>query len=110
MNIIFRAARIGTLTLAFLLSACATTGNEAFREGMQNMSQGRFEEGLARLEQARKQEPGNLEYRATLARQRDIAVSQLLSQAEAARVNNDLTQAQAIYQRVLGIEAGNGRA
>ncbi|MEA3155832.1 MAG: ral secretion pathway protein [Betaproteobacteria bacterium] len=110
MNIIFRAARIGTLTLAFLLSACATTGNEAFRDGMQNMSQGRFEEGLARLEQARKQEPGNLEYRATLARQRDIAVSQLLSQAEAARVNNDLTQAQAIYQRVLGIEAGNGRA
>ena len=108
MKTIFRAARMGTLAL--LLCACATTRNESFREGMQYMSQGRYEEGLARLEQATKEAPNNVEYRSTLARQREIAVNQLLSQADTARVNNDLAQAQTIYQRVLGLETGNGRA
>ncbi|MGZ5234668.1 MAG: secretin N-terminal domain-containing protein, partial [Burkholderiales bacterium] len=74
------------------------------------MSQGRYEEGLARLEQATKEAPNNVEYRSTLARQREIAVNQLLSQADTARVNNDMAQAQTIYQRVVGLEAGNSRA
>src|SRR5205085_12024593 len=93
------ALRILTLLLACLLGACATPGSDTFREGMKNISQGRFEEGLEQLERASKDQPANVEYRATFARQREIAVNQLLAQAEATRVNNNPEQAASIYER-----------
>ena len=101
--------RFSAIVLGIVLSACATQ-NENYREGMLAVSQGRIEDGLARLEQASKEAPGNVEYRAAFARQREIAVNQLLSQAEAARMNNDFAQAEAIYRRVLGIDQGSERA
>ena len=102
--------RSATLGLVLVLAACATPRSESFRDGLQNLSQGRYEEGLAQLEQASKEEPRNVEYRSTLARQREIAVNQLLSQAEAARINNDLESALSLYERVLRIDAGQARA
>src|SRR5689334_22678126 len=104
------ALRILTPLLACLLGACATPGSDTFREGMKNMSQGLFEQGLEQLERASKDAPGNVEYRATFARQREIAVNQLLTQAEAMRVNNNSEQAASIYERVLRIDPGNARA
>jgi general secretion pathway protein D len=77
---------------------------------MQNLAEGRIEQGLAQLEQASKEAPGNPEYRATLYKQREQAVNQFLSQGEAARRGNDAKQAEAIYRRVLGIDPQNVRA
>ena len=101
-------ARIAAVAAGLLVAACAQ--NQTYTAGLQNMAAGRIEEGLAQLEQASKEAPRNPEYRATLFRQRELAVNQLLSQGETARRSNDLKQAEAIYQRVLGIEPLNGRA
>jgi general secretion pathway protein D len=76
---------------------------------MQYMSEGRLEEGLVRLEEAAREEPGNLEYRTALFRQRERAVNQLMSHAETARINNDLNQADAVYRRALGLDPTNVR-
>ena len=101
-------ARIAAVAAGLLVAACAQ--NQTYNDGLQNLAAGRIEQGLAQLEQASKEAPRNPEYRATLFRQRELAVNQLLSQGETARRSNDLKQAEAIYQRVLGIEPLNGRA
>jgi general secretion pathway protein D len=77
---------------------------------MQDLSQGRIEEGLARLDQAVRDEPQNVEYRSTLARQRELAVNQLLVEGDTARMNGDPVRAEALYGRVLGIDQNSERA
>lgn len=101
-------ARTTLLIATVIVSACAQ--NQVFREGLQLLSEDRIEEGLARLELASRESPNNSEYRSALYRQRALALAQLLAQAETARANNDLVQAEAVYQRVLRIDTVNGRA
>ncbi|HEV2008962.1 MAG TPA: secretin N-terminal domain-containing protein, partial [Burkholderiales bacterium] len=108
MKLATALARIAAVAAGLFVAACAQ--NQAFNDGMQNLAEGRIEQGLAQLEQASKETPRNPEYRSTLFRQRELAVNQLLSQSETARANNDLNQAEAVYRRVLGIEPLNGRA
>ena len=100
--------RTAALVVGLIVAACAQ--NPVFDEGMQNLAEGRIEQGLAQLEQASKAAPRNVEYRATLLRQRELAVNQLLSQGETARMSNDLNQAEAVYRRALGIDPANSRA
>lgn len=101
-------ARTTLLIATVIVSACAQ--NPVFHEGLQLLSEDRIEEGLARLEQASKEAPANTEYRSALFKQRALALAQLLTQAETARVNNDPGQAQAAYRRVLNIDPANERA
>lgn len=101
-------ARTTLLIATAIVSACAQ--NPVFREGLQLLSEDRIEEGLARLEQASREAPENTDYRSTLFKQRALALAQLLTQADTARVNNDPGQAQAAYRRVLNIDPVNERA
>lgn len=101
-------ARTTLLIATVIVSACAQ--NQVFREGLQLLAEDRIEEGLARLELASRESPNNTEYRSALFRQRALAVAQLLTQAETARANNDLVQAEAVYRRVLKIDTVNDRA
>ncbi len=101
-------ARTTLLIATVIVSACAQ--NQVFREGMRLYSEGRIEEGLARLELASRESPNNIEYRSTWFRQRALAVAQMLMQAETARATDDLGQAEAIYRRVLNIDRVNDRA
>lgn len=100
--------RTTLLIATVIVSACAQ--NQVFREGLQLLAEDRIEEGLARLELASRESPNNTEYRSALFRQRALAVAQLLTQAETARANNDLVQAEAVYRRVLKIDTVNDRA
>ncbi len=104
----FPTGRIAAVGGALALAACAP--NPLPREAALIISEGRIEEGLARLEQASRQAPENVEYRTALFKQREAAVNQLLSQAEAARMSDDLVRAESIYQRVLGIDPVSNRA
>ena len=105
---------IRTLTrTSFLIALVVVTGcaqHPAYRSGMQLVADGRIEDGLVQLELATRQVPQNAEYRSALYRQRELAVTQLLAQAEAARASNDSEAAAGLYRRVLGIEAANVRA
>lgn len=93
---------------AVLVAGCATSST-TFQEGRDLLIQGRTEEGLARLEQAMQEYPGNAEIRAYLATQRERAVNQLLSQGMSARVNGRYDEAAAIYERARRIDPNNQR-
>ena len=88
-----------TLAESLLLAALVAGGcalqqaQQAYRDGLQLMSEGRIEAGLAKLEQAAKEAPTSPEYRSALMRQREIAVGQLLAQADALRAGNNIEQA-----------------
>lgn len=93
---------------AIVLAGCAS--DQAFQNGKTLLAQGRVEEGLAQLEAATKVEPSNARYRNYLYREREAAINQWLTQANAARINGQLDEAQAGYQRVLNLDANNQRA
>ena len=95
------------LAVAMMLG-CAS--EQAFRDGKSLLAEGKVEEGLTRLEAASKGEPGNAEYRSYLFRQREVAINQLLSKADTARINGQFETAEASYRRVLNLDSNNQRA
>ena len=97
------------LLLAGLIAAgCAT--DQAYREGKRLLGEGRTEQGLAQLEQAAKEHPEDRELRAFLFHSREAAATQMLAQADSARLQNSLDEAETGYRRVLAIAPGNTRA
>ncbi|HZX30460.1 MAG TPA: secretin N-terminal domain-containing protein [Rhodocyclaceae bacterium] len=96
------------LGCALLVAGCATTSPK-FEEGRALILQGRTEEGLARLQQAADESPGNAEVRAYLASQRERAVNQLLAQGLAERLNGRFDEAADFYRRAQAIDPNNQR-
>jgi general secretion pathway protein D len=94
--------------LACLLAGCA--GQQLHREGMALLAEGRVEEGLNKLAQASSAAPDNVSYRTDLVRSRDQMVSRLQAAADSERAAGRPGAAQALYERVLSIHPGNGRA
>src|SRR5512139_4148217 len=94
--------------VAVLLGGCA--GQQAHREGLTLMAEGRAEEGLSKLTEATKAAPGNLKYRADLINNREQTVNRLLATANSERAAGRQSAAQALYTRVLGIDPDNSRA
>lgn len=96
------------LLAASLLLGCAA--EKLGREGQLLIDEGRYEEGLARLQEAAKADPDGLSYRAALPRNRERIVVRLLAEAASARAAARSEEAQALYERVLRIDPGNPRA
>jgi general secretion pathway protein D len=97
-----------TLIAAVVVSSCASS--RLHREGLAEIQQGRYEEGLSKLEEASRREPGSFEYRLELKARHDDAVVKLLGQADRARGAGSFDAAELSYRRVLAIEPGNERA
>jgi len=96
------------ILLALLLAGCA--GERYHRAGLGLLAEGKVEEGLRNLEQASKEEPDNVVFRADLLNRRAEQVNRLLAEADSARTAGKLEPAELLYQRVLAIMPGNGRA
>lgn len=94
--------------LAAGLLACATPN--AFREGNALLEQGRIEEGLAKLEEAVRQSPDDVEYRIRLSSERMWAVRRLLDTGDAMRREGKVAEAEALYRRVQALEPHNALA
>lgn len=92
--------------LAAFLGACA----HPQKEGLELIEAGNVEEGLAKLEQAARENPDRREYRQAFHRQRDVAVQRLLGLAETARAQGHWDAAEGAHQRILKILPGNPRA
>lgn len=90
------------------LAGCAT--NKAFEDAKQALMAGEQDRALGLFEQAAKQSPDNAEIRATLYRQREVAIARHLAQAEAARIAGNREAAAAALDRVLAMDARNPRA
>lgn len=109
--IAFQPARLRALIFAFLavtLAGCAT--NQAFEDGKKALISGEQERALSLFEQATKEVPDNPEFRATFFRQREVAVSKLLAQADNARLAGRRDEANAALDRVLELDGRNQRA
>ncbi len=97
-----------TLMVAVMASSCA--GSRLQSDGLKAIENGNYEEGLSKLEQATRANPGNLDYRLALKARHDEIVTRLLGEADKARGAGKLDEAEHHFHRVLVIEAGNDRA
>jgi general secretion pathway protein D len=97
------------LLVVALLAACATA-DPSYVEGKRLLAAGQSEEGLAFLDKAARDNPRNQELRMEYLRQREILVSRLIQQADSARVNGRLAEAEASYVRAVRIDPDNARA
>lgn len=104
------------LMLVLFLSGCAINNktflnrNKSFEEGQRLIELGELELGLMRLEQAAREEPNDKEIRTVLARQRDSVLSQMLADANNARLSGEFEFADEKYQRILDLFPRNERA
>jgi general secretion pathway protein D len=96
------------LGFALVLAGCAS--GFAYREGLDLLDEGRFEDGLSKLNEAVAASPGEPKFRAALATHLERALAILLSRAEGARQSGDYEVAAEGYRRVLGIAPRNARA
>jgi len=102
-------ARIAVvLALVAALAGCAT--DRIHREGLRAIEQGDYEAGLAKLEQAAKEDPGNLEYRLDYRARKEAIVQQMIGAGDRARAGGRPDIAETEYHRALVLEPGNDRA
>jgi general secretion pathway protein D len=103
-----RPLRFAILLLAILLSGCA--GEQIRKDGMALIDQGRYEEGLSKLEDGAHQYPEDISLRVALRSGRELAVNRLLGAADAERSAGRADEARADYRRVLGLDPKNAAA
>jgi general secretion pathway protein D len=96
------------LAASLLLAGCA--GEQAHREGLEMMDAGRVEDGLAKLEEATREAPNNVKFRADLISKREQYVSRMLLLADKERAMGRPEEAQVLYERVLVLDRQNIRA
>lgn len=101
--------RIAVVALVLLtLFGCAA--DQLHSQGLAQIDQGKYEEGLEKLEAAVKQDPGNLSFQSDLIRKREQIVHRLLTNADSERSTGRLAAANLSYERVLQIDAENPHA
>lgn len=105
-----RRIQFGLYLAGWLLVTSCSTSHFVHDEGIEASESGDYEQSIEKLEEAVRQDPGNMTYRVDLKRIREQATQSLIGDAEAARASGDLDAAEQFYLRVLKIEARNGRA
>ncbi|HMZ72022.1 MAG TPA: hypothetical protein PLG51_11405, partial [Pseudomonadales bacterium] len=93
------------LTLLLLLGGCAT--HSAIDESDQLIAQGHTEEGVLRLAQAVQEHPDDRQLQGRYLRQRELLLGQLSETAASEREAGRLDAAEALYQRMLKLDANN---
>jgi general secretion pathway protein D len=94
--------RVHVLALAVLLSACA--GPRAYQDGSALLDQGKFEQGLAKMEEAVRQDPTNAEYRMGLLNRKASIVNALNTRAEQMRQQGNSAEAERLSNQALAID------
>lgn len=96
---------LGLVVLAGLIAGCSP--QQLFRDGAMDIEAGRWEMGLAKLEEAVRNDPGSSFLRAELRQKRTYVIMHLLQGAEAARAAARLPEARDLYGRVLALDPSN---
>lgn len=95
---------LGLVGIVLLLTACATFQNAAHEEGMTLVRQGAYDQGVARLEQAVREQPQNGRFRIDLVNARTNYVGRLVALAAHHRAQGRLDEARALYQKALAVD------
>jgi general secretion pathway protein D len=99
--------------LAVMASGCAYEqifSDPALKESRRLLDAGQTEQALALLQKAMTDRPENLVYRSEFFKQRDLAVTRWLAQAEALLLAGQLEGAYELYKRVQKYDSANARA
>lgn len=99
---------LSSMALLGWLAACVP--NQLLNESRVDISAGRLESGLAKLDEAARRDPTSAFLKSEQTMVRRTITQQLLRQAEAAGKTAHFTEARALYQRVLGIDQDNTEA
>ncbi|MYM96323.1 secretin and TonB N-terminal domain-containing protein [Duganella vulcania] len=99
------AHRLHLLAVTLLLSACA--GSQTFKEGNALLDAGQVDQGLAKLEQASRDDPHNAEYRIVLLNRKLKLVNAMNSRADTLRLKGQAAEAGALYEQALAIDPAN---
>ena len=93
------------LLLALALGGCAA--ERMHREGLSLIEEGRYDEGMVKLEQAQQADPGNGAFKKDVLLQRDGMTNRLLQDADLERSAQRWEAALQRYARVLALDRGN---
>lgn len=94
--------------VALLLNACA--GTLAHHEGLSLLNQGKTDEALARLEEASKAAPDNMEFKLHFVTAREKLISALLASARLETTAGRFDEATERYKKVQQIDPANAQA
>jgi general secretion pathway protein D len=97
--------RLVLLLVCLALAACA--GTLAYDQGRKMMMEGDVEGGLAKMEEAARQNP---KYRSMYERDRNIVVARLASEGDMLRGSLRFDEAERSYRRALALDPGSARA
>lgn len=99
---------IGVVACAVLVSGCG--GARLHKQGLNLLEDGRYEEGVLKLEAAVEKDPENLDFKLDLTKKRHEIARRLLIAAESKRAGGNLDEAEGIYRRVLAVDKTNEQA
>lgn len=103
-------ARNAAVCVLLAAALCGCAAERLNRDGLKQLDEGHYEEGIAKLEEAAKSEPSNLHYKAQFINKREEVANRLLNQAADERAAGHPDAAEKLYRRVLAIAPGNERA
>jgi general secretion pathway protein D len=92
----------GACALALIAAACASIPE--LDEGKRLLAEGKYEEGLAKLETAARKHPQSADVRNNFVSQREVIVGAFVRDGDARRSAGDLDGAEARYRRALGLD------
>jgi general secretion pathway protein D len=98
----------GMLAVGILLAGCAA--QMAYRDGKNLVSQGKVEEGLAKLQEALAHDPQDVDYRAAYLKTREHALSSFVEQGDRLAAGGSTDAARKFYQRALTIDSSYAKA
>lgn len=94
--------------MVLLVAGCA--GDRAYKEGKALIDNGQIENGLAKLEEATREDPNNAQYRIALTNSRIGAINRLLHSANGAFADGKFPEAESLYSLALNLDKENSRA
>lgn len=101
-------AAIAVLSLSALLCGCA--GSPSYKEGNALLDAGQVDQGLAKLEQAVRDDPHNAEYRMVLLNRKLKIVNAYNARAELLREQGDAAGAGQSFRQALAVDPANSVA
>lgn len=100
----YHLPRSSLTVLASCLLLVACTSNPSLEEGRRLLAEGKPELALPKLEQATREKPEDIDARRQYFRQREVMSGRWMAEAENARRDGRLEEADARYRNVLGID------
>jgi general secretion pathway protein D len=103
-----RSRAFANLALALALSGCAA--QMAYKDGQDLAAQGHGPEGLAKLEEASRLEPGSAKYRMAVLQTRDRLIASEVARAETLFRQGRLDEAESLVSPMVAAGTANDRA